>query len=206
MQKSSFPEVYGFIEDLKQEELSEYCLNKCKRNRCCTDLNRFTLILDKERIALLYGDKLREEHPEESKTRNGQERILRSKINQLVSEGALFRRKDGLFWYTGPVCPRYDEETKKCEVHKHYKRPGECASFPLSLEKGEVIMDGRCDFIKSDWGEIFSTLDKNYPQDYASIKIRCSNSDSDYYSDYHCLPKDIEEVRKVLARADGMKI
>jgi Fe-S-cluster containining protein len=190
--------IYNFIEGLKKKDLSKYCLNGCERNQCCTDLNRFTLILDKQQIALLYGNKIREEHPEQSKTRNGQERLLRSKINQLISEEVLFKRSDGLFWYRGPMCEGYDRETRKCKVHQHYKRPDDCAAFPLFFEKKKVIMDGRCNFIKLNWEEIFSRLEGDYHQAYSTIEIHF-NGLSGKEAENHVLPADTETVRNILA-------
>lgn len=144
-----------YIEDLKRTRLSEYCLNGCP-NYCCTKLTDFKIKLNNNQIFLLYE----KEFNQTSKA--SKQKFIESKISELSSKNLLIEKGNGICWFFGPDCPRYDYSTKKCEIHKNPYRPSDCADFPIHFtqENMTLAMDIRCSFIGKNLKEIFYGMGK----------------------------------------------
>ena len=127
-----------------QQQLSDYCLNKCEIN-CC----------DSNIIPLSF------ENTEEMKSVFGEE-IPWNRIEYWMGE---------ILLYTGGVCPRHNPANKKCTLFNQ-SRPKVCDNFPLVgylTDQNQITIRSACHFSQS---KEFAALQRLGKEQGIEIKVQ----------------------------------
>jgi hypothetical protein len=171
--------------------LSKYCLNECELHRCCNDLRHFALLVDSDQLLFLYKEELEKQHPEASGNDSKLRDFAQPLISELSSEDRLVELYPDVFHYLGPICPRYDQKTKRCEIYGNPRKSSSCYKFPIAfVQSNLIVIDGRCEFTDNNWEYIFSGLED------ACIKVTIRDDSPEHPFKGYRLPQDMKKAKE----------
>lgn len=172
--------IHESIEDIKRTPLNKSCLEECLTT-CCEFSE---LELTKNELKLLYAVEINKSLLNREKRflhkiasllgyKETFEDLFEKKVAFLLQEWTLWECQDGIYTLRNMRCPRYDVQTKKCEIHDNPKRPIGCKKTPLFLEDSEVNLNAfDCPYVRKNYESIVEILETRHKDEIDKLQIR----------------------------------